>query len=464
MTKITKRDVPEILALCGLMALIVAIALFNGDAQQHVISRFDIATLLLPFALLLGLPLLRKRGFEDQPFFPIGFCAVIFLLWVLVSMLFVVSEPMVFLTWGRYACYFLFIPIVGLLASEQRTRTMLYTLLVGVGAAVSLYALYQYFAPSNPGAQYAAGDISRRVFATFGNPNSLGEILLTPLAATVALFGSLKAKGRYALGLIFLLEVAALFLTYSRASLLAFFVGTLFGILLINWKAIIPAAVLTAIPTLFVPHILERIRDSFVIDASAEGRLIWWKAAIQSGLQSPVFGKGMLRVLRATAPKSLAIYKGYFNNDSHNSYIQMFAESGIPGLILFICIIGSFLWGAIYLSRRIKDNVSLSIQNAALAGGIAAYAVNAFFESAFQHPRPAVYFLVMVGLMIGLGSGYWRKDEVALRDPHNRLERWWQNSAARTLIFKTLSPVDVFAESKIARLFITRYHHKQEQK
>jgi len=394
---------PVVIALVGVIALIVGVAVFTGDIVAHV----DAVTLFVPLALLCLLPLLRVKGCKDLPFAPFGLFAALFLLWTLASMLAVVTVRLSFLTWARYASYFLLIPLVAILVSERRPRRIIYAVFCSAGVFLSLYGLIQYFAPARPGAAFASGAVSQRVFSTMIGPNILALALLCTITVTVVLFFDCRSKWRYGLIAAAALQIVILYLTYSRACLAAFIFGVLVAVFLVNWKAVIPAGLLCLGSLAVIPGVFTRLTHLFALDASNEGRLAIWRAAIKATLKRPIFGGGMIRVAQNELPLSAELYPGYFKNNAHNSYLQMFAETGIPGALFFIAALWSIIGLGLSLCRRIQDDFSLRLQAATLTGGLVAFLIGDLAEGAFQQPRAAVYFLIMTALLLGLGAGRW---------------------------------------------------------
>ena len=393
-----------VIALAGVLALIVGVAVIPGNVASHI----DAVTLLLPLAILCLAPLVRVRGFGDLPFAPLGLCAALFLLWALLGMLLVVSERLALLTWMRYASYFLLIALVSVLASTRSARRIVYGALCGVGVFLSVYGLAQYFDPARPAATFAAGAVAQRVFSTMGGPNILALALLCTITATAALFFDINDKWRYGLIVAALLQITVLYLTYSRACLAAFIIGVLVAVCLVNWKALIPAGLLCLGSLAVIPGVFTRLAQLFTLDASNEGRLAIWHGALKATLKRPFFGGGMIRVAQSRLPLSAELYPGYFKNNAHNSYLQMGAETGVIGALLFIAALWSIVGLGFALCRRVKDDLSRRLQAAILTGGLVAFLIGDLAEGALQQPRAAVYFLLLAALLIGLGAGLWR--------------------------------------------------------
>ena len=184
-----------------------------------------------------------------------------------------------------------------------------------------------------------------RVFAFYENPNAFGEVLslLIPVAIAYMLI-SRRWSGR-ALGLVSTLAgCAALIMTYSRASWLGLaFAAFLFVVL---WKrkllpVLIAAGVLGL--TLLPDTVFNRILSIFdTSDTSTSSRFPYYQAALTYLKQHPLTGAGLGSDAVRAAVKELHLYHGhdYFVH-CHNTYLQLWCETGLVGLITFV---GGIFW------------------------------------------------------------------------------------------------------------------------
>ena len=83
---------------------------------------------------------------------------------------------------------------------------------------------------------------------------------------------------------------------------------------------------------------------------------------------------------------------------AHNEYVQILTDLGLLGFIPFML----FLWGLVKtiaeLSRIVRQRSDF-VMFAGLGGGVAAFAVNAFFAFPLQVPSSSINFFVFVGLL-----------------------------------------------------------------
>jgi O-antigen ligase len=109
-------------------------------------------------------------------------------------------------------------------------------------------------------------------------------------------------------------------------------------------------------------------------EGSAEQRFAIMKTAWQIFLDHPLFGIGL-----GAYPNANAAYAPQLGRrDTHNTYLNLAAELGLPGLLLWCALVWSVL-GHAYRSRKRAGAGDLAIQQAWLERGLWAYLVAGFF-------------------------------------------------------------------------------------
>jgi len=149
-------------------------------------------------------------------------------------------------------------------------------------------------------------------------------------------------------------------------------------------------------------------KDDYNI-TTEEGRLQVWKRGVGYMLQHPVLGVGAGNFPTAegtisSIARARSLGRGWKWSVSHNSYVQVGAELGVPGLILFVAMFWSAFGGlrAVQRSQPPPPRGERSPPPAQLAQTIAAsligYMVGGFFLSLAY--RDLLY--VLLGLAVGL--------------------------------------------------------------
>ena len=200
-----------------------------------------------------------------------------------------------------------------------------------------------------------------RSSGTFSHPNVFAGFLTASLMISYYCFSSAKKKwGKGIISILILMEVLTLFLTFSRAGMIAWILGTTtwFGIILfkraednhgnkslLSLSLVIFGALLPTLALLF-NQLLDRggvFNYNTLVRASDAGRMAYQKAAIEMIKENPLLGVGYNCYSLSPAANSKT---GWV----HNIYLLIGAEMGLIGLVLF----GLFLFSLIYPFIRNK--------------------------------------------------------------------------------------------------------------
>lgn len=258
-------------------------------------------------------------------------------------------------------------------------------------------------------------------------------------AAALPLFlsFSLRLKGKHrwlAIGATSLCWLGILFST-SRGSLAAAIVGlTIFGVLRLfvnrsikHSKALVVAAagllvlaVLTQLPALIAP---TETRTATIVRAATSSetdpqnslaknvRYLFWATGSEMFKTHPVIGTGAdtyglefnnyKRVL-ALDPANQALIEKSENTmpeRTHNEYLQVAAELGIVGGIIFLCFLLAVLHlGFLSIRRSISSSENI-LTHAAFAGIMAFLMSSAYSSFSFRLVQNGVVFFFLLGLL-----------------------------------------------------------------
>jgi O-antigen ligase len=144
-------------------------------------------------------------------------------------------------------------------------------------------------------------------------------------------------------------------------------------------------------------------------DESRNQRLAFWKHAIDYTKAHPWKGAGYGNwKLESIHPS-----KDIFNELSvplhaHNDFLEFFAELGIPGGLLYIAIFIIMVWITIrYLLNGDRDKMEGILVMCSI--GLAAYAMDAFFNFPIERPINQIFFALVLAL--GLSTFLYSKTE-----------------------------------------------------
>ena len=162
-------------------------------------------------------------------------------------------------------------------------------------------------------------------------------------------------------------------------------------------------------------------------DGSAQGRLNAWKTSWRVFLDYPVFGVG---------PANLeAVFFRYSPDTSrfrvtHNAYLQLLAECGLPALLLFLGAIGAALWRLQRL-RTVTGLPWVEVQARMLQISLLGYMAGAMFLNMAY----AELLYTLLGLTVSLEVVAEKEAAEAglplLGAPAG--DKWWQRPPARRL-------------------------------
>jgi O-antigen ligase len=243
------------------------------------------------------------------------------------------------------------------LGTSQGFRTILLAT-VCTGVVVSVYAIAQWlgFDP------FWSGPSGERVISSVGQPNDLGAYLDLVVIAALGLWPMAGRLGRVGLGVVVVLAVSALSLTFSRGGYLAL-AAALCVLIIARYHAPrglwVRAIGLTLTATLAVALALPAAREvaelvahrvlaiSDLGDRSIHTHLDAWRIGIQVAVDHPLLGTGpetfplvFRPYLDQVLPPDRAQLVGRLRLESpHNEFIGIAAEMGIPALAAYVAVL-----------------------------------------------------------------------------------------------------------------------------
>lgn len=394
-----RRSGAEMAALAGLLALVVAVPLAPLDLEVAGYRIADLVTVLLPLAVLAGIPFLRRLGAARLPALRFELAGVAFLALALPSVVFAASRGGAVLSWIRFALYLALALVAAAVLHRRDNRRIVLWVFAGVAVATVLVAARQLFDPSTADLAYTAPGEPTRVFATFVNPNFFSEYLVLAIAVCLALFFLERKAGRVIAVAIAVGCALALIVTYTRGSWLALAVGVVAGAVMVDlrlaWVVLGGGAALLAV----IPSAWRRLLSVFTVEGSSAQRVWLWGESFGVVKEHPLVGVGLggySQWIEATRGAAPALIGGVLG--AHESYLQMTAEVGVPGGLAFLVLAGSVALAGFGYARVLRDDGVERGVNAALTVGLVAFAVNAFVSNSFHHPQAAVFFWMLAGM------------------------------------------------------------------
>lgn len=179
-----------------------------------------------------------------------------------------------------------------------------------------------------------------RIYSFFDNPNAFAGILVMAMPLTYALVLNAKTwYGRGAALVSLALCALALAQTYSRAGWIGFAVTIVVFVLFWNWR-LIPVLIVAGLCCL--PILPESIYNRILSigskeDGSTNYRFHIYEATFRLLKDYFLQGTGLgSNVLHNTLKLYPPMYNGAYPVHTHNLYLQIWAETGIFGLLTFL--------------------------------------------------------------------------------------------------------------------------------
>jgi len=256
-------------------------------------------------------------------------------------------------------CLFLILMAVFFVAkdavdTEEKLDFVLWVL-ISMGALIALYAVYQYIVGVEMDAAWVDAnsfDITTRAYATFTNPNVLGEyLILTGSLAAGMMWKMRNWVGKLYYTACFGLVCLGLVATGSRGAMLGLmFSAGLF--VLLSEKRLIPLGIviLMMMPFILPASLWARLASSITMsDSSSLYRMSIYSASFDIIEHYWQTGIGIGAFNQIYPLFSLEAANAYH---SHNLFLQEFIELGIVGFSILVMLI-VFFFQKLYSAMRV---------------------------------------------------------------------------------------------------------------
>ena len=347
------------------------------------IYTYSLLIFLLFWTIFKGLPIKEIK--------PIRYPFVVFVFSLLISAFFSQSRISSLRELLSYAAgLMVFLACASL--SWKDKFTIIRTIILA-GVIIGLLALYQYFfgfshildyiSKMKINDHFALDYIERqRVFFPFITPNTLAGYLI--LVIPLALIN--EGKGKY---LILAPLLSALFLTQSLGAFISIFLGIIVyfclqGKFKKRWLLVLLGlfATIGIIFMLRTKTQKQHIQPLF----STTMRLTYWQETFQIIKSHPLTGIG---------PGNFDLPRSRY---AHNSYLQLWAETGTLGLLAFLWLTLSIIKS----SLKILKHPSYKNQVVALLASCAAFLVHNFIDFTFFLPEVSFVWWAIAGFLYSL--------------------------------------------------------------
>lgn len=241
-----------------------------------------------------------------------------------------------------------------------------------------------------------------RVYSFFDNPNNFAEVLLMFTPLTFAAFLNAKTwRGKVGAVVCFALSLASLGYTLSRSCWLGFALAVFLFLAIMNWR-LVPLFLLGAVAC--IPLLPETIYHRLLTigstkDSSFSYRFSIWQATSWLMEDHWFTGIGLgSDILRDAFTQYPRMFDGNFPVHTHNNYLQMWAELGVPGIAAFLSALAYQVKSGFTGLWRCPDKGLKAILAAALSSFCGILLVSVA-EYTWFYPRNMFCYFFLFGLI-----------------------------------------------------------------
>lgn len=247
-------------------------------------------------------------------------------------------------------------------------------------------------------------DYLKRIMASFIHPNDFGAYIIFILPLTFCFFSAgLKRNQKAFLAFTCLIGCFCLLKTSSRGAWIGILIGILIYFFFYKKKISLMAPLAVIFLIILSPNGLDRLKSLF----APEQNTVWervqlWKGTWNMVKVHPFFGFGVNTFSRYFLEYKPAIYPDI--RYTHNSYLQMWSEIGIFGLLTFLSIIFTVLITAL---RDMRKKIQKGLEGFILLGlsaGYIAFLIQSGLDTNLFSLVLTTLFWVMTAYLVSLNK------------------------------------------------------------
>jgi O-antigen ligase len=305
----------------------------------------------------------------------------------------------------KYVSYGIVLLIGSECITQQRDRKIFSLVMVAFGAMYAFFALAQeltangkifwFFDVKFPGSIYGS-------YVDHDHYAGLMEMLV-PIPLVISMGQLLTGAKRVLVGSCAVLMAGTIFLSRSRAGMLAFILEmAIFATITLSkkrspriaWGSMAICVLILALLTfLGKGQVLGRLGD-----LSPGIRLQIDKDSLRMFSKRPILGWG-LGTFSTVYPRFRSFYMNQFVNEAHNDYVQLLTETGLLGFALMLWFLVRLYRKGLPISGRWETRWDAAVSVAALLG-CTGILFHSFLDFNLQIPANAALFYVLCGLAV----------------------------------------------------------------
>ncbi|CAN5894938.1 hypothetical protein BH23PLA1_BH23PLA1_37460 [soil metagenome] len=247
--------------------------------------------------------------------------------------------------------------------------------------------------------------------------NGAGLMLAMGVPLCLAVWDTLRSHWRWFFLAMIPVLIHAVLMTYSRGAMLSLLVAVPVLLVRTRHRAQIGLIALTltiwGIPIMAGPEIRARFMtmSDQEVDESANSRKASWKAAWLIAQDNPVFGVG----IRNANLFSYEYGADMQNRTIHNNYLQIAADTGFPGIGLYLAMLGAVWLDTRRVRRCCRSREDLESRRLygiayGVEGSMAVFCIGAVFLSLenFELPFLLLFLGAQAGAVVRERDSNWR--------------------------------------------------------
>jgi putative inorganic carbon (HCO3(-)) transporter len=324
---------------------IVAFLLLAGCVSFVMVS-IAVSQILLAGAAIGSFGLLRHRKSFPFPEKKILYPLLAFIVWMLIAAL-ASSDVLLGLTISKKFYLFLIIPMVPLIACGKQRVTWIYKAIFALAAVSATTGIIQYMA--NP-----ERDLLNRISGFMSQWMTYAGLLMLALVLLVAYILSFGLRRHVWIILLIALVVLALIFNQTRNTWAGAIAGVSVLVLIRRPRAIVGFLVLILAFYFLSPvQIKQRFRSALdPEDPNTRNRIEIFHTAARLIRDNIWLGVGPKNVARAAVKyRGHNEYPDWMYQHMHNNILQITAEAGFPGFVIWLWLMIRLAWDALRVYR-----------------------------------------------------------------------------------------------------------------
>jgi len=309
---------------------------------------------------------------------PLVVLLICHLAWILISVPFSTNwllSVKFLLAKGWYVAAFVFFPLQ--IFNNKKSILSAALLFLGSMFIVTVISLYRHALT-----EFRFADINHAVAPFFRNHVNYSAMLICTVPVLVAGYG-LSKKNRLLIGAMGIVVLTALFFSYARGAWVALVAGLVSYWLIKSGKLLIAFVISVFVisgivfwlksndrylqyahdykTTIFHKDFEKHLVATYKLkDVSTAERFNRWIAGVRMVKDSWLTGYGPNTFYYNYKPYAIPAFKTWVSDNKdhstvHNYFLLTVIEQGIPGLVLFLLLVGSMMYYSQILYRRIRD-------------------------------------------------------------------------------------------------------------